>query len=148
MKYLLFALLALLSAFPATAQYTRQDTLRGSNGRGRDWWDVQKYDLTIVIDSATKRIFGTNTITFRITRDPGADSMQIDLQEGMEMHVEWTDHVYTGLKSEGNMFWLVNPKGFGKIGDTASLTLKFTGKPRCRQPTMGWRIYLGKGQHR
>ncbi len=28
-------------------EFTHADTLRGSNGPGRDWWDVMKYDLHV-----------------------------------------------------------------------------------------------------
>ena len=27
--------------------FTHADTLRGSNGSGRDWWDATKYDLYV-----------------------------------------------------------------------------------------------------
>ena len=66
----------------ATFAYTHADTLRGSNGRGRDWWDVKYYNLLIDFDTAEKTISGQNTISLAVTKKP-VDSLQIDLQEPM-----------------------------------------------------------------
>ncbi|HTM65566.1 MAG TPA: hypothetical protein VL093_04550, partial [Flavipsychrobacter sp.] len=71
----------LLSA-STTFAFNRQDTLRGSNGRGRYWWDVQHYSLSVSFDTATQSIHGVNTITAKIIHQP-IDSLQLDLQELM-----------------------------------------------------------------
>ena len=63
------------------AQFTKQDTLRGSNGPGRDWWDVMEYDIRVTPDYENKSIAGTNEITFRVTKQPKKGVMQIDLQQ-------------------------------------------------------------------
>jgi aminopeptidase N len=63
-----------------TFAYTHADTLRGSNGRGRDWWDVKRYDLSIELNTAKKSITGNCEINFTIIKQP-IDSMQIDLQQ-------------------------------------------------------------------
>ncbi|MEO6832887.1 MAG: M1 family metallopeptidase [Chitinophagaceae bacterium] len=114
--------------------YTHQDTLRGSNGRGRDWWNVVKYDLTINIDTATKTISGTNAMTFKVIAPP-RDSMQIDLQEGMELEmphacVDCPQPFSNPFVREGNVYWITKPNQAYKVGGEYSIELNFQGKPR------------------
>ncbi|MBL0358798.1 MAG: M1 family metallopeptidase [Chitinophagaceae bacterium] len=59
--------------------FTHADTLRGSNGPGRDWWDVLKYDLHVKFNLEDSTISGWNTIYFKVLKEGGL--MQIDLQE-------------------------------------------------------------------
>ncbi len=121
MKRLLFLLLLL--PFYGDA-YTRQDTLRGSNGRGRDWWDVVRYDLRVEIDTATKRINGNCRIIYRLIGEP-RDSMQIDLQEGMRItdsHHDW--------RRDGSVYWRILPGSYHEIGSTFFVDIPFEGKPR------------------
>ena len=113
----------LLSA-NTTFAFTHADTLRGSNGRGRDWWDVKKYELNVDFDTATQSIKGVTTIEFSLLGTP-VDSMQIDLQAPMqidsvilverltyrqtmvsepEMHKTSTKIPF---KKEGNVWWLL-----------------------------------------
>ena len=60
--------------------YTHADTLRGSNGPGRDWWDVTKYDLHVKFNIEDSTISGWNTIYFRKLKN-GYNTIQIDLQD-------------------------------------------------------------------
>jgi hypothetical protein len=56
-RFLLATALALVPLAPAAAQYTRADTLRGSNGPARAWWDATFYDLHVRVfpaDSSTR----------------------------------------------------------------------------------------------
>jgi len=64
-------------------KYTHADTLRGSNGPGRSWWDATKYDLHVSFDLKDSTISGYNIISFKDIR-PGS-RMQIDLQEPLVM---------------------------------------------------------------
>ena len=59
--------------------YTHADTLRGSNGPGRSWWDATKYDLHVKFNLEDSTISGYNIISFKALK-PGS-VMQIDLQE-------------------------------------------------------------------
>ncbi len=84
---LLVAGLTLGPLTPASAQDTartpRADTLRGSNGPGRDWWDASFYDLRVRVFPADSSIRGANGITYRVLRP--AQEMQIDLQVPLEV---------------------------------------------------------------
>ena len=64
----LVASLALVSIATAqdTTRYTHADTLRGSNGPGRAWWDVQFYDLHTRVNLRDSSITGWNAITYRV----------------------------------------------------------------------------------
>jgi aminopeptidase N len=61
--------------------FTHADTLRGSNGPGRDWWNATKYDLHVKFNLEDSTISGYNVISFQALSK--ANKMQIDLQEPM-----------------------------------------------------------------
>ena len=46
-----------------------QDSLRGAITAERAWWDVVKYDITVVPDATAKTIEGSNIITFKTLKD-------------------------------------------------------------------------------
>src|SRR5881296_3783255 len=66
-----------------TTRYTHADTLRGSNGPARAWWDVTFYDLHTRVNPADSSISGWNGITYRVLQP--AREMQIDLQVPLEV---------------------------------------------------------------
>ena len=74
-------LLFCLAGFSQT--FTQADTLRGSNGPGRAWWNATKYDLHVTFNSADSSISGKNVISYKelTTANPGF--FQIDLQVPM-----------------------------------------------------------------
>jgi len=61
--------------------FTHADTLRGTYGPSRDWWDVLKYDLHVKFNIEDSTISGYNIIQFKVLKK--GDVMQIDLQEPM-----------------------------------------------------------------
>ena len=65
---------------PKTKTFTHADTLRGSNGPGRSWWNVLRYDITVRPDYNQKSISGQNKIVYTATKDHEG-LMQLDLQE-------------------------------------------------------------------
>ncbi|MFM2327353.1 MAG: hypothetical protein RIR31_1555, partial [Bacteroidota bacterium] len=64
-----------------TATFSHADTLRGTYGPSRDWWDVLKYDLHVKFNILDSTISGYNVIQFKALKK--GDVMQIDLQEPM-----------------------------------------------------------------
>jgi aminopeptidase N len=118
--------------------YTHQDTLRGSNGRGRSWWDVESYDLDVDIDTTTKSLKGHNTIRFTVISEPG-DSMQIDLQEPLIIdsifyangNMSHSDADKLSFAKEGNVWWLKdNFKQRGNTKKPIDLLIYYHGKPK------------------
>src|SRR5262245_40190167 len=89
-RFATVALLVLASLRPARAQqavssrtFTRADTLRGSNGPARAWWDVTFYDLHVTVLPGDSSIAGWNGIYYRVLRPQ--QEMQIDLQQPLEV---------------------------------------------------------------
>jgi aminopeptidase N len=129
----LLCLALLLSTVPGNA-YTRQDTLRGSNGTGRDWWDVWKYNLSIQVDTAAQTISGTVTLTFRVISTPN-DSMQIDLQQDLSLlskpsSPQLQSTAYDTVR-DGNVYWIIHNSRDYKVGQSYDLILTYEGKPRA-----------------
>jgi aminopeptidase N len=112
-----------------TLAYTHADTLRGSNGRGRDWWDVQRYALSVDFDLEGKSIKGSNVITFNIINVP-SDSLQIDLQEPMILDAVKFEGENLEVVREGNVWWVKYPFHELKKGSKKEILLDYHGKPR------------------
>lgn len=116
------------------AQYTHQDTLRGSVGTGRDWWNVLHYDLLVDVDIPNKSISGKNTILFEVTKTGKPGLLQLDMQRPMEItSIEDPQQKYKQLsfRREGNVYWIE----FGDMTFTAkqqySLVVHYKGVPRA-----------------
>jgi aminopeptidase N len=127
-----YPLLVLTLAFavqtPVLAQdqhvFTHADTLRGSNGPGRAWWDAAFYDLHVKVDPSDSSIVGRNGITYRVLEP--ASEMQIDLQVPMVM-----DSVVQGgrqlqFRRDGNAFFVTLAASQPK-GSTQALTVYYHG---------------------
>ncbi|MCO6496131.1 MAG: M1 family metallopeptidase [Chitinophagaceae bacterium] len=81
MKKISTLCLSLIIIFFAQAQnFTRADTLRGSDGEGRNWWDIVHYDLHVKFNIEDSTISGYNVIRFNYENINGK-YFQIDLQE-------------------------------------------------------------------
>jgi aminopeptidase N len=61
------------------AVFTHADTLRGSLGPGRTWWDVLKYDIHVSFNDSDSSIQGYNNILYKVIAK--TNFMQIDLQK-------------------------------------------------------------------
>jgi len=128
---LIAPLLLLAGAAGARAQnhapFTRADSLRGSIGPARAWWDVTFYDLHVRIDPADSTIRGWNGISYRATQ-PGR-RMQIDLQ----MPLEADSVVMNGRKlaytRDGNAFFVDLPAEQA-AGAPGMLRFYYHGRPR------------------
>ncbi len=148
---LLFCLSLVLFNFLNAQKYTHADTLRGSNGHGRAWWDATKYDLHIKFNLQDSTISGYNIISFKAIK-PGS-LMQIDLQEPMiidsiqssyekgRSKIEKT-FLPDKLKKDGNAYFInlagdINSEGINQ------LSVFYHGRPRIakRPPWDGGLIW-------
>lgn len=95
-------------ALAQTENITRQETLRGSVTPEREWWDLLHYHLKVQFFPETKRLKGSNTITFK-TLKPG-NKMQIDLQPPLA--ITRIDHGASQeqFAREGNVYWVTFEK--------------------------------------
>ena len=125
----LLLLVGLLSATTTTTGYTHADSLRGGNGRGRDWWNLLHYDLKVDFDIPGKIIHGSNTITLQVCA-PTHDSLQLDLQEPLMLDSVMIDGHATAFANQGKVWWVVLPFTQWHVGETRSLTAYYHGQPR------------------
>ena len=101
-------LLAAVNVFAQTEPVTRQETLRGSITPERAWWDVLHYHLNVEFLPETKRLKGSNEITFKTLK--AGNKMQIDLQPPLA--ITKIAHGGSQLKyeREGNVYWVMFEK--------------------------------------
>jgi len=113
--------------FMAMAQFTEQDTLRGSIGIGRQHWDITHYDITVTPNIDTKSISGKNIITLI---DSGINLIQIDLQQPMELDSVFFDNQSCLFKRNGNVFWVELGSNKSPKPSIKKLTCYFHGMPK------------------
>ena len=117
-----------LHAQRSRTTFTHADTLRGSNGPGRAWWDASFYDLHVAVSPADSSIKGYNAITYRVIKP--AKEMQIDLQVPMEVDSMVQDGKHVEYRRDGNAFFLslASPQ---TVGARKKVTVYYHGKPRA-----------------
>lgn len=116
--------------FDIEVLYSPQDSLRGSNGYGRSWWDVQKYELTVGINPNDSSISGFNTITYKVTDPQNTGSMQIDLQDSMMIDRVLYNDQRLGIKRDGNVWWINTRSIIAEKDKEYQITVYYHGKPR------------------
>lgn len=127
MRYIIILFLCIsTSAF--SQKFTREDTLRGSITPERAWWDLNHYDLSVDVYPDSKRILGTNKITYTVLKE-GVDELQIDLQSPMEITSIAQDGVDLKVRHEGDAHF-IQLKKKQQLGSKYELVIGFEGKPR------------------
>lgn len=130
------SLLALLASNLICAQgllnksdvaFSRQDSLRGSITKDRAWWDVKNYKLDIKVNPVDSTITGSNTIQYKVI--DAYNTMQIDLQNPMEITRVIQDGKALEFNREGNVFF-VKLKEQQLVGALKELTVFYNGKPK------------------
>jgi aminopeptidase N len=133
--FLFLSLLVFLSNTNSNAQkaekkFTRADTLRGSIGAERAWWDIKFYDLHITPNISNKTIQGYVDISYQVLKKN--KTMQIDLQQPLVIDSAHDNHntSYTNLNFErdGNVYWIHFPKN-AKVGAEKTIRLYYQGIP-------------------
>ena len=110
--------------------FTHQDTLRGSIGPERAWWDLTYYHLDIQVDPAAKTIQGTNTIAYRVLEPHQV--MQVDLQPPLSITTVTQDGRALDVRRDGNA-WFVTLKKTQKTGAENRLVVSYEGVPQVSQ---------------
>jgi aminopeptidase N len=114
--------------------FTHQDTLRGSVGPERIWWDVLHYDISVTPDYANKTITGKTTIQYKVIEDKHNDYLQIDLQKPLTVDtIFYNNKLYINYPpkpyyNEGNVWHIPLPKA--PKGSVQSISIAYHGKPR------------------
>lgn len=122
------ALLAALLAAPAAQAQapTRADSLRGSIGPARAWWNVAFYDLRVAVNPADSSVAGSSGITYRVLNS--ASEMQIDLQR-LEVDSIVQDGRQLRHRRDGNAL-LVTLEAPQPAGVMKTVTVHYHGRPR------------------
>ncbi len=119
--------------------FARSDTLRGSIGPERAWWDALHYDVSVRPDFAAKSISGTTIIGF-IATDNGM-RMQLDLQQPLVIDSVTADvsrfrngdftieDQRVNTEREGNVLWVDLPQPM-RAGETSTIRITYHGVPR------------------
>lgn len=114
--------------------FTHQDTLRGTIGPERDWWNVLHYDVYVTPDYNNKSIRGKNIIQYKVVKDKYSDYMQIDLQQPLrvdsifydgKLYINYPQKPYY---NEGNVWHIPLPKAAKNSVHTIGLV--YHGDPR------------------
>ncbi|WP_189605568.1 M1 family metallopeptidase [Salinimicrobium marinum] len=111
------------------SQLTHTDSLRGSLNAEREWWDVQRYDITIEPNFHQKMTTGKNIITYKIVQEKHSPYMQIDLQEPLQIDsIIYNDKQKLTFTREGSA-WHVKT-GNQRLNSVNKITVFYHGKPR------------------
>jgi aminopeptidase N len=136
MKILILSLLVAISISVSNAQkaekiFTRADTLRGSVGAERAWWDIKFYDLHVTPNISNKTIQGFVDISYQVLGK--GNIMQIDLQQplAIDSAIDYQPKVQTNLtfEREGNVYWVHFQKN-AKTGAIKTIRLYYKGIPQ------------------
>jgi aminopeptidase N len=132
MRTLVASSLLVLTMTPTLAAqdpgaFSRADTLRGSDGPGRAWWDATFYDLHVTVQPADSSIFGRNSITYRVLA--AGQEMQIDLQQPLVMDSVVLDGRALDIHRDASAVFARLPEA-QSVGDLHTVTAYYHGKPR------------------
>ena len=98
--------------FAQTGNITRQEMLRGSVTPEREWWDVLHYHLQVEFLPETRRLKGSNAITFKTLK--AGNKMQIDPQPPLAITKVTHGESQLKFEREGNVYWVTFKKEIPK----------------------------------
>lgn len=125
---------------PSALLKLHTDSLRGSIGPERAWWDATFYDVTVKPDLSARTIQGTTIIAF-IALEKG-QRMQLDLQQPLVVDsITYEVQAYrngalaiedrpVSFKHEENVVWVDLPLALS-AGEANTLRVHYHGKPRA-----------------
>ena len=137
-KYFLLIILVILPvlSFSQNVKFTHQDTLRGTIGPARSWWDLIYYHLDITVNPGDSTINGTNTVYYRVIKPAGV--MQIDLQPPLVLQKAEQDGKLLEIVKDGNAHF-IHMADKQERGMIKSVILTYGGRPKVavRPPWQG-----------
>jgi aminopeptidase N len=136
------------------ANFTHQDSLRGTNGVERAWWDVLHYDINVTPDYNAKTIIGKTSIQYKILPGQRSDYLQVDLQKPLMIDSIFYDNKFyinypaKPYYNEGNVWHIPLPRS--TVNSVHSVSIVYHGKPReaIRPPWDGGWIFTKDEQGR
>jgi aminopeptidase N len=107
--------------------FTKQDSLRGSNGPNRSWWNLLHYDLWLNPDIPNKRLSGKNQIKFE--KIGAGYQMQIDLQVPMKIDSVIYHSIKIPAEYRDSVYYLSLEKS-NALQTVDSVLIYYSGKPK------------------
>ncbi len=131
-QYLFILVISLSFITQSIAQFTRQDSLRGTLSPVRACYDVTFYDLKLKVIPISQTIEGSNTIHYKSTTD--FKKMQVDLFANMQIINVLQNKNPLKFTREGNAVF-INFADNQKKGKNYSIKINYQGKPQiARNP--------------
>ena len=131
---LLFTIFNVSTLF--SQSFTHADTLRGTYGNSRNWWDVKKYDINVKFNIEDSTISGYNIIELKVLGK--GKLLQIDLQDPMVI-----DSI--NYKIAGNNQRKIPAADIRKDGDAWFIPAGLFSVPHTLYPAVKvWVYYHGK----
>src|SRR5687767_14265300 len=109
-----------------TKSITRQETLRGSVTPEREWWDLLHYHLKVEFLPDTRRLKGSNIITFKTLKS--GSKMQSDLQPPLSITKITHGDAQLKFEREGNVYWVMFEKEL-PAGAEEKIEVSYDGVP-------------------
>ena len=127
MKQFLFLSFLIFTGL-SNAQYTHDDTLRGSITPEREWWNLLHYELKVKVIPAEKEIIGSNTIRFQALS--AGRVVQIDLQPPLQIDSVVSDGQRLQYNAAGTNAHFIHFPSPVRPGERKELTVYYSGIPR------------------
>ena len=124
---IIFIAFQILFSFVTEAQFTRQDSLRGTLSPIRSCYDVTFYDLKLKVIPTSQSIEGSNTIYYKSTTD--FKKMQVDLFANMQIVNISQHNKPLKFNREGNAIF-INFTNIQKKGKAYAIKIDYRGKPQ------------------
>ena len=126
-KFYLFAIIY-IGVQQLTAQsFSRQDSLQGSLRIERTSFDVQRYDLNIIINPEERTVVGFNDITFKVVT--ATQKIQLDLFDNMKVDsIVFQNQKLTFTREYDAVF--VQLPQIVQVGSEHTLRFFYSGKPK------------------
>jgi len=124
-------------------EFTKQDSLRGTDNEFRNWWNVKHYKISVEPNEKEKFITGNVEIKFDEIIKKHNSLLQIDLQEPMQIKtVSLNGKDVSDFKRDGNVYFINTEKSKLKSNDNL-LQISYSGNPRVavRAPWDGGWIF-------
>jgi aminopeptidase N len=121
--------------FGRQEKLTRQDTLRGSIGPAREWWDVLHYNVYVAPDIPARTIKGKTTITYKVVKEKKSLYMQLDLQQPLlitEIYFNQKKYINDPSRpyyKDGNAWFIPLPPA--ELNSVHTIGIEYEGKPRA-----------------
>lgn len=154
MRLLIFQVILLLSISSSVVaqlgrtpkHFTADDSLRGTLNANRSWWNVLRYDITVIPDYASETIAGQTVIWFDYSK-PGKQ-LQLDLQQPLVIDSIVLNQQRLPFTRKNNIALVQMPAQMQ--GGECRLNIHYHGKPRkaVRAPWDGGWVWAKDAQGR